>query len=413
MHASPLPVLLNVQAPVHITGLGIVSALGNDVPSNLNALLNERTGIGTITQLRTRHAVSLPAAEVGYTNDELADLAGLDDPYGWTRTALLGLNAVQEALAQAGIDPTSARVGFISASTAGGMDSSEGMYGQFFTEPPGPDAQQWVATHDPGEHTERIAAELGITGFVTTISTACSSSANAIMLGVRLIRAGKLDVVIAGGADALSRYTVNGFNSLMILDHTLCRPMDRSRAGLNLGEAAAYVVLESEAHVRARNAKSHGLVSGYANTNDAFHATASSPEGEGAFLAMSQALHTAGLKSGDIDHINVHGTGTLNNDLSESRALIRLFGDRLPPFTSTKTFTGHTLAAAGAVEAIYALLAIGHGVLFANLRFEHPLVEVPIVPVLKTTHRQRLRHVLSSSFGFGGNNTSLVISAPR
>lgn len=402
-----------MQAPVHITGLGIISALGNNVSGNLDALLNERTGIGAITRLNTRHASSLPAAEVKLTNEELATATKVQSPYGWTRTALLGLKAVREALAQAGIDPRAARVGFISASTAGGMDSSEGMYGQFFTEPPGPDAQQWVATHDPGEHTERIAAELGIHGFVTTISTACSSSANAIMLGARLIRAGKLDVVIAGGADALSRYTVNGFNSLMILDHALCRPMDRSRAGLNLGEAAAYVVLESDAHARLRNAKSLGQVSGYANTNDAFHATASSPEGEGAYMAMGQALRTAGLRSEDIDHINVHGTGTLNNDLSESRALIRLFGDRLPPFTSTKTFTGHTLAAAGAVEAIYALLAIEHGVLFANLRFEHPLVEVPIVPVLKTTHGQQIGHVLSSSFGFGGNNTSLVISAPQ
>lgn len=399
-------------APVHITGLGIVSALGTDVPANLNALINEQTGIGPITRLNTRHSAALPAAEVKYTNDELADLAGLDNPFGWTRTALLGLNAVREALAQAGVDPTSQRVGFISASTAGGMDSSEGMYGQFFTDPPGPSAKEWVATHDPGEHAERIAALMGITGFVTTISTACSSSANAIMLGARLIRAGKLDVVIAGGSDALSRYTVNGFNSLMILDHALCRPFDRSRAGLNLGEAAAYVVLESDVHARSRNARSLGRVSGYANTNDAFHATASSPDGEGAYMAMSQALKVAGLSPDGIDHINVHGTGTLNNDLSESRALIRLFSDRIPPFTSTKTFTGHTLAAAGAVEAIYAVLSIGHGILFANLRFEHPLVEVPIVPVLRTTHGRRLKHVLSSSFGFGGNNTSLVISAP-
>jgi 3-oxoacyl-(acyl-carrier-protein) synthase len=398
-----------VLPPVHITGIGIISALGDDVPSNLDALLNERTGIGPITRLSTRHSVSLPAAEVKHDTSRLAALSGIDNPYGWTRTALLGMKAVREALKDSGLVPTGPRIGFISASTAGGMDSSEGMYGQFFTDPPGPDAKQWVATHDPGEHTERIAAELGITGFVTTISTACSSSANAIMLGARLIRAGKLDVVIAGGSDALSRYTVNGFNSLMILDHALCRPMDRSRAGLNLGEAAAYVILESDAYARARR----GLVSGYANTNDAFHATASSPEGEGAYLAMSQALLTAGLRSEDVDHINVHGTGTLNNDLSESRALIRLFGDRLPPFTSTKTFTGHTLAAAGTVEAIYALLSIEHGVLFANLRFEHPLVEVPIVPVLKTTHGRRIRHVLSSSFGFGGNNTSLVISAPR
>lgn len=392
--------------------MGIITALGVDVQTNLDALLHERTGVGPITRLRTRHAATIPAAEVKHSNEQLAERGGIIQAYGWTRTALLSAIAVKQALRSVGVPLEGLRLGFISASTAGGMDSSEDIYGQFFTDPIGPKAKEFVATHDPGEHTERVAAHMGFTGFVTTISTACSSSANAIMLGSRLIRAGKLDAAIVGGSDALSKYTINGFNSLMILDHQPCRPFDRSRTGLNLGEAAGYLVIMGDEALRRTGAKSLGRVSGHANTNEAFHATASSPEGEGAFLAMSQALTDAGLSATDIQHINVHGTGTLNNDLSESRALVRLFNDRVPPFTSTKTYTGHTLAAAGVVEAIYSLLAIRHGAHFATLRFAQPMAEVPLVPVLKSSTGHGMQHVLSSSFGFGGNNTSLVISAP-
>lgn len=392
--------------------MGIITALGDDVQTNLDALLHERTGIGPITRLRTRHAATIPAAEVKHSNEQLAALGGIGDPYGWTRTALLSMVAVDQAVRSVGVPLNGLRLGFISASTAGGMDSSEDIYGQFFTDPVGPKAKEFVATHDPGEHTERVAAHMGFTGFVTTISTACSSSANAIMLGSRMIRAGKLDAAIVGGSDALSKYTINGFNSLMILDKERCRPFDRSRTGLNLGEAAAYLVIMGDDALRRTGAESLGRVSGHANTNEAFHATASSPEGEGAYLAMSQALADAGLTASDIQHINVHGTGTLNNDLSESRALVRLFNDRVPPFTSTKTYTGHTLAAAGVVEAVYSVLAIRHGGHFATLRFAQPMAEVPLVPVLKSSTGHRMQNVLSSSFGFGGNNTSLVISAP-
>lgn len=396
---------------VHISGIGIISALGNDVAANLDALLNERTGIGPITKLRTRHSELYPAGEVKLDHQELANLAAPRSVHGWSRTALLGLHAVNEAVAQAGVDPSHPRTGLISATTSGGMDRSESIYKQLLSDELTEEQEQYVGIHDPGEHTERIAAELGINGFITTISTACSSSANAIMLGSRLIRSGKLDVVIVGGSDALSRFTVNGFHSLMILDREPCKPFDEHRHGLNLGEAAAYLVLESEAHLKARKGKSLACVSGYANTNDAFHITASSPNGDGAYLAMQQALKSAGLEPNEISYINVHGTGTHNNDLSEGRALQRLFGPAPPPFSSTKTFTGHTLGAAGSVEAVYAVLAIQHNVCFANLRFQEQLAEAPLVPVRHTLREQRIIHVLSNSFGFGGNNTSLVLSA--
>lgn len=397
---------------VHITGLGIISALGNDVASNFDALLNERSGIGPITRLDTRHSALYPTAEVKLQNDELGALAGVRHMRGWTRTALLALKAVNEAVAHAAIDPRQPRTGLISASTAGGMDRSEPIYKQLLQGEFGDEVAQYVGTHDPGEHAERIAAELGISGFLTTISTACSSSANAIMLGARMIKSGKLDVVIAGGSDALSRFTVNGFHSLMILDKEPCRPFDASRMGLNLGEAAAYVVLESEAHLKARKAKGLARVTGYANTNDAFHVTASSPEGEGAFMAMDRALRVADVNPSRVSYINVHGTGTSNNDSSEARALQRLFGSEVPLFSSTKPFTGHTLGAAGGVEAVFATLVIQHGVCFANLRWREPMPEGPLAPVLHTMRDQHINHVLSNSFGFGGNNTSLLLSAP-
>lgn len=400
------------QDPVHITGMGLVTAIGLNVAENLAALLAGRTGIGPITRLETRHRGALPAAEVRLSDNELGALAAPVSMRGWTRTALLGLAAMREAIAQAGIDPRGERTGLISSTTAGGIDKSEGIYAQFFEEDPPDEVRQYIGTHDPGEHAERIARELGITGLVTTISTACSSSANAIITGARLVRAGLLDTAIVGGADALCKFTINGFNSLMILDPQPCRPFDRDRAGLNLGEAGAYLVLESDASMRRRGAVPLASVAGWANTNEAYHATASTPGGEGAWAAMDRAIASAGLHPADIDHVNAHGTGTLNNDASEGAAMLRLFGGNVPPFTSTKTFTGHTLGAAGAVEAVYAALAIREGAHFATLRHGTPIAEAPIVPVLQSSTGHRISRVLSNSFGFGGNNTSLVITAP-
>ena len=397
---------------VVITGLGVISALGRNTQENLNALLAERSGIGPITVLRTRHRGSIPVAEVPFVDDDLGILAAPKSMHGWTRTALLGLTAVREALHQAALDPATTRTGLVSATTAGGIDKTEPIYDHYFLPVIPPDSAQYLGTHDPGDHCERIAAELGFHDLVTTISTACSSSANALIFGARLIRDGLLDAAVVGGADALCKFTVNGFNSLMILDKEPCRPFDRDRAGLNLGEAGAYLVLESAGFAARRGARVLAKVSGFANTNEAFHATASAPDGAGALKAMEQALLSAGLLPQDVSYINVHGTGTPNNDASEGTALIRLFGDGMPPFSSTKSYTGHTLGAAGAVEAIYSVLAIQHGVLYANLRFTTPIEEAPLTPVLHTQRSVVLQHVLSSSFGFGGNNTSLVISAP-
>jgi len=220
-----------------------------------------------------------------------------------------------------------------------------------------------------------------------------------------------VDIVIAGGSDALCRFTVNGFNSLMILSDQPCKPFDRDRTGLNLGEAAGYFVLESEASVLRRGIKPLAELSGYGNACDAYHQTASSPNGEGAYLAMNQAIKSSGYKPEDIDYINAHGTGTLNNDLSESIALKRIFNEEVPPLSSTKSFTGHTLAAAGGIEAVLAVLSIQNGWVYPNLNFSNKIEETGLVPVTQLLSNKKVNHILSNSFGFGGNNSSLLISA--
>ncbi|MDD4215686.1 MAG: beta-ketoacyl-[acyl-carrier-protein] synthase family protein, partial [Bacteroidales bacterium] len=238
----------------------------------------------------------------------------------------------------------------------------------------------------------------------------CSSSANAIMYASRLIKNNILDIAFAGGTDSLTRFTVNGFNTLMILDKNHCRPFDAGRAGLNIGEGAGYVVLVSEKVLNETQKEAFAEVKGYGNANDAYHQTASSPDGQGAFLAMSKAMSMSGLQPYEIDYINVHGTGTGNNDLSEGIAMKRIFGDHVPLFSSTKPFTGHTLGAAGGIEAIISILAIKNKLVFPNLNFKEPIPELNISPVTRLTENVKVTNVLSNSFGFGGNNSSLILS---
>lgn len=394
-----------MSSKVGITGIGIVSALGNGIDDTLQNLKLGKTGIGPIDILETAYKGQLPLGEVKLTEAQLQQLLELDSSKKYTRTFLLGLIAVRQAVAGINLND-GARTGFISANSVGGMGSTELIFGNFITDTDGSDISI-VAAHDCGESTEHIAKELGIKDFVTTISTACSSSANSIMLGARMIRAGLLDRAVVGGVDALTKFTLNGFNTLQILDHEPCRPFDSTRRGLNLGEGAAFLVLENET-LTAKRTHVWGQVSGYANNNDAYHQTASSPEGVGSTMAMQGALQIAGLLPDDIDYINAHGTGTENNDVSEGMAIEKIF-DTVPPFSSTKAYTGHTLGAAGAIEAVISLLGMQHGLIFPNMNHANPMPELKHLPVLKLTEMQQ-QHVLSNSFGFGGNCTSLVLS---
>jgi 3-oxoacyl-(acyl-carrier-protein) synthase len=244
---------------------------------------------------------------------------------------------------------------------------------------------------------------------VTSISTACSSAANAIILGANLIRSGQTEIVVAGGSECITKFHLNGFNSLMILDHEQCRPFDKTRNGLNLGEGASYLVLESETSARKRNAKILGELSGYGNACDAYHQTASSPDGDGAYIAMKKALAMAGLNPWDIQYVNAHGTGTPNNDESESHALMRLFGDHVPAVSSTKSFTGHTTSASGSIEATICLLTMNHQFLPVNLNWKNPM-DGGIIPVVDSKPNGEVKHVMCNAFGFGGNDSAIVLS---
>ncbi|QQL49388.1 beta-ketoacyl-[acyl-carrier-protein] synthase family protein [Mucilaginibacter ginkgonis] len=397
-----------MESKVYIAGLGVISAIGNNVAENLASLKNSEAGIGAISNLNTVHKGEIPVAEVKLTNAQLAERAGLNTNI--SRTALLSSVAAKEALDDSGIkDLSEIKIGFISANTVGGMDKTECFVEDFFKDPQSGDLED-VRNHGCGNITELVADQLGINSYVTTISTACSSSANSIFYAARLIRSGVLDAAVAGGADAITKFTLNGFNTLMILDRDLCKPFDQDRRGLNIGEGAGYVVLVSEKIAQMLDKKPYAILAGYANKNDAFHQTATSPDGDGPLMAMQGALAKAKLNSADISYINLHGTGTPNNDQSEGKAVERMFEGNYPPMSSTKTFTGHTLGASGGIEAVFSVLALNHGLVFPNLRFEHQMQDMPFAPQTTLLKDQPINHVLSNSFGFGGNCTSLIFS---
>ena len=322
---------------IAVRGIGIISALGNGAGETLAALRAGRSGIGKPTLFRS--AVDVPVGEVRRDNRALGELLGIPARETPSRTALLGMIAAAQAVADAAI-PAAARVALVSGTSVGGMDLTENFYRDFRSDN-GRGRLRSVAGHDCADSTRRIAEYCGITGYTATVSTACSSAANAVITGALLLENDMADYVVAGGTDALCRFTLNGFNSLSILDRERCRPFDATRAGLNLGEGAGYVVLARE----EPGMRSYCRLAGYANANDAHHQTASSETGEGAYRAMAEALARSGLER--VDYINAHGTATPNNDLTEGTALRRLFGELVPPFSSTKGFTGHALAAAG------------------------------------------------------------------
>lgn len=375
-----------------ITGSGVVSALGFGKQEHLAALRSARSGIAPVRYLQT-DLHEFPVGEVSATDEEMLVRLGLTEYV--PRTSLLGILAMQEALEEAGLPVGQEPFPFISGTTVGGMDMSEKHFPAF------------ARYHDCGAATDAISQFFGCFSYATTLSTACSSAANAFIFAANLIRSGQAERVVAGGAECLSSFHLNGFHSLMILDRENCRPFDASRAGLNLGEGAAFVVLESEEAARRRGARILARLTGFGNACDAYHQTASSENGEGAYRAMCQALECAGLDASEIDYINAHGTGTPNNDASESAALRRLFGDAMPPVSSTKSLTGHTTSASGAIEAVFCLLALQYAFIPPQYAFTTP---DPACIVPARGGEKALRNVLCNSFGFGGNDSSILLS---
>ena len=393
---------------IAITGMGIVSSIGMSVEANYDALIQQKSGISTIENINTLHKNTIRVGEIKLSNQLLLEQLAIHHNTNYSRTSLIGILALKEALLQAQIIPDKMLdIGFVSASSVGGMDMTERYFYEYQTNS---EIRKYIKIHNIGDVTHQIADFFGIKGLVTSVSTACSSSANAIITAANLIRTGRLKRVVAGGTDALTKFTINGFNTLMILSQTECTPFDQNRTGLNLGEAAAFLVLEAESEAIAGGKNILAYLSGWGNANDAYHQTASSQEGEGAFLAMQKALACAKLTPSKIDYVNAHGTATLNNDLSESRALLRVFTEKkMPYFSSTKPFTGHTLAAAASVEAVFSIMALQKQVIFPNLNYTTPMQEVSISPQRQVLYKE-VNHVLSNSFGFGGNCSTLIFS---
>ena len=392
-----------------VTGLGIITAMGAGKEVTVQQLLSGKSAIGDLQILQTKHH-ELPAGEVKYTDEELKQLIGMPLEQLCNRTTLLARVALKEALAEAKLNEDFPdKVAFISGNTVGGMEKSELFYHDFKENN---SRNEYIGMHDCGTCTEMITEEYkGKFLLTSTISTACSSAANAIILGANLIKDGSADIAVVGGTECLSKFHLNGFNTLMILDQDICKPFDAQRNGLNLGEGAAYLVIETEESAIRRNVPILCELSGYGNSCDAFHQTATSPQGDGPFFAMQKALKSSGLDIKDIDYINAHGTGTPNNDECEGNAMMRIFGDKMPPISSTKSYTGHTTSAAGSVESVISILSILHHFIPANLNYQQAIEGHNFKPVAEVINNVTLHHVLTNSFGFGGNDSSCIFSA--
>ena len=396
---------------IAITGLGIICAIGNNCQQVLDSLVNKKTGVGMMKYLQSCHK-ELPVGEVKLSDEELKTLLGLPVESLYSRTTLLGVVAVRQAMADAGLSAdmlAGKKVVLISGTTVGGMDVTERLLRDMrdALQCPSPNTHhpspiEYIKRHDCGSTTNEIAQICGLDGEICTISTACSSAINSIIVGCEMLRSGEADLVIAGGSEALSKFHLNGFNTLHILDTEVCRPFDATRVGLNLGEGAAFVVLQKD------KADGKAYIGGYGNKCDAFHQTASSDDGEGAYLAMCEALESSGIDKSQIDYINAHGTGTPNNDPSESVALKRIFGDDMPLVSSTKGFTGHTTSASGSIETVICVLAMQNNFVPVNYGFGH-VDETCIHPFEGDDKQHTMDYVICNSFGFGGNDSSLLL----
>ena len=391
------------RAPV-ITGTGIICAAGSGVTAVWKSVRANRSGLGPLTLFSSqRYANHL----VGQVHDNVDELAG---NLRGSRSDKLSWIAAREALEVAGLAPVfgkinPARIGVMLGSTVGGMLGTEKVLSALLRENKHRFAP--LRFHECASTADLCAKQIGALGPVATLSTACSAGAMAILAAAELIEQGEADIMLAGAGDSLSRLTLNGFGSLLLLDPNGCRPFDARRTGISLGEGAAMLVIEAEETALARGAKILARLAGWGASCDAFHATAPQPDGKGAFAAMQRALERGGLQPNEIDFISAHGTATPDNDAMETRALKNMFGDAIPPFASVKRFFGHTLAASGAIKAVLAVQSLHEQAIPGTPGFEVADEKLGLEPV-KEFRAQPVSRILSNSFGFGGNNVSLV-----
>lgn len=400
---------------VAVTGMGVAASIGRNRGEFWQALIAGQTGIGPVDLFDASGFRVQIAAQARwlrgsdyFTRRELGRLSRAD---------LLGLIACREAVEDAGWsqgfeDPE--RTAVIMGAGAGGIYPTE-IFRQELFHREKKRHPSYLLSFPFCSLTDRIGNRYGLTGPRATIDTACSSTVTAIGLGFDWIREGRADLAVTGGSESLSQLTFSGFNALKAMDPQPCRPFDRLRQGLSLGEGAGVLILEPLDRAQARGARLYGEVLGYGTSGDAHHITAPHPEGYGAALSMGRAIAQAGLTTTDVDFISAHGTATPVNDPIETKAVKLVFGSRAYdiPITSIKSSIGHCLGAAGMLGVQAALLAIGGGKLPPTLHFRERDPACDLDVVFNQTREKSVDIVLCNAFAFGGNNSSLIVARVR
>ncbi|MBT0663342.1 beta-ketoacyl-[acyl-carrier-protein] synthase family protein [Geobacter pelophilus] len=394
---------------VVITGLGVFCGAARDIPGFRRAVIDGTSGVGPVDLFDVSAFPSHIAVQVkGF--DPVAHF-GRRTAAKLSRADQFGLIAAGEALGDSGIAGgyDSFAMGVVVGAGAAGMFQSEQWLAAALQERQiSPSLLRGIL---PDKTSTVIAETFGLAGYQGTITTACSSSATAIGWGADLVATGKLDAVVCGGSDTLSMLTFAGFNSLKVVDPEPCAPFSLGRQGITLGEGAAFLVLERESVAAQRGAKVYGAVLGYAMAGEAHHMTAPDPTGQVAARLMHDAMANAGIAKGDVGWVNAHGTGTPLNDVVESNAMKRVFGERAGsvPLISTKPITGHCLGAAGAIEAVATMLALGERTIPKTLHFRGRDPECDLDYCHDSARPATATVAMSNSFAFGGNITSLVL----
>lgn len=386
---------------VAISGAGCLCAAGMTLSDALQSMLQGERNPQPPVAFKTSHPEGFPVFEIC---DPLP-APGTDDEL--LRTTRLALSAAIEALTDAGLEADDLRgmkVGVCVGTTVGSAMNNEEFYRDFRNgeDPSMAPIERYLRSNPAAA----VARHFHLDGPCQVVVNACSSGTDAIGLGAAWIRAGLCDIALVGGADELCRTTYNGFSSLMITANEPCKPFDANRKGLNLGEGAGMLVLESDRSLAKRQKKQRGFVLGYGSATDAYHLTAPHPDGAGLRRAVAEALTLGKVTAGELAFINAHGTGTPDNDRVESRVIADLFPQ--VPFVSTKCYTGHTLGAAGAIEAALSLACLEQGQIPANAGFSQQDPELPRCPVSEVTSFSG-RFALSESLAFGGNNAAVLL----
>jgi 3-oxoacyl-[acyl-carrier-protein] synthase-1 len=388
-----------VPASFPVTAYAAINALGTTTRAVIAGLRDGQSGLGPCP---LELPFETPVGAVPGVPPLPASLADWDSPTARLAVAALDemLPAVARAVARHGAD----RVALIVGTTTSGLARTEDAYHKLRTTGALPRDYELHRQHSFGAMIEALRRVTGIAGPSYAVSTACSASAKAVGSAQRLLAAGVVDAALVGGVDALSQTTLRGFHSLQILSPVFCRPLSRERRGINIGEGAAYLLLERDA-----DAAVHLL--GVGESSDAHHMSAPDPTGEGARTAMAAALAQAAVAPDEVDYINAHSPGTRLNDLSEGLAVGALFGARVP-IASTKGATGHLLGAGGATEAVFSIVAVEQGWIPRSVGADPVDADLGLqVPTARLD--RRCRRVLSNSFAFGGNNVSLLFGGPR